>query len=76
MYGYHCFWGIHWFFGIIFIVLIIWLIQGRRHRGYYHGWGGYPMRQRDRAMDILKERYARGEITKEEFEEKKKDLMQ
>lgn len=31
--------------------------------------------QADSALEILKRRYARSEISKEEFEEKKKDLV-
>jgi putative membrane protein len=52
--------------GIIF--LIRWLAVSTRARGR-------EARPEDSALEILKRRYARGEIGKEEFEEKKKDLI-
>ncbi len=51
--------------GIIF--LIRWLVISTST-------GGRAARSEDSALEILKRRYARGEINKEEFEEKKKDL--
>jgi len=59
---------IFWIVIIFFIALVVkWLLQQGRSepRG--------PA-QRESALEILKKRYARGEINKEEFEQKKKDL--
>lgn len=68
-------WG--WFmpvFMILFWGLIIWavvaLVRGLARQDGSESAGG----RRDSAMEILKERYARGEIKKEEYEEKKHDL--
>jgi putative membrane protein len=70
--------GMGWFWTIIMVVfwiavivgiifLIKWLVISM-------GTGGRAVRSEDSPLEILKRRYARGEIEKQEFEEKKKDL--
>ena len=68
-------WGWGWF-GVVhlllwwfllalgIVVLFKWLVAGGAHR---HA-------REDRALAVLRERYARGEINKEEFEARKRDL--
>ena len=72
-------WGDAWWHGGMWIVplimftimvLLIYLIFGRR--GWRPPWCDA---RSDTALEILKKRYARGEISKEEFEQIKKDLV-
>ncbi len=72
MYYYNDFSPVHMFgFGSLFMVLFWGLII----------YGVVVLSRRDgsenkhRALDIIKERYAKGEITKEHFESMKKDLQ-
>lgn len=59
---------VFWILIIVGLVFLIkWLIQSTG-RDKTTGSGG------NRSLEILKERYARGEIDREEFETKKKDL--
>jgi putative membrane protein len=51
-----------------FVVLIVWAV-GAVSRG-----GASREPERSTALDILRERYARGEITQQEFEQAKKTL--
>ena len=77
------FWGMHpmwgmwgaWGFGMMLMMLVFWgliivgLVLGIR---WLVGQGRES--RSDTAMDILRQRYARGEIDKEEFEARKRDL--
>jgi len=58
---------------VVLGLLIRWLLQGSGNRE--PGRGNPPSDGGNRALEILKERYARGEIDKEEFEQKKRDLV-
>lgn len=66
------------FFGpilmIVFWGLIIYLIFYLT-RSFANQNNDKTAQKNNTAMDILKERYAKGEIDKKEFEEKKQDLL-
>lgn len=75
MYDYYGdnFYPMHGGFGPIFMILtsalIIWAIVSLIKHFSHHPHDGH-----NHAIDILKERYAKGEITREQFEIMKKDL--
>jgi len=77
--GMHPMWGVWGAWGVAMAVMmllfwgvvIVGIVLGIR---WLVGQGRGP--QRDTAIDILRQRYARGEITREEFDSMKRDLCQ
>ena len=65
-------WGMGWWWiiGLIILVAVIWM--GVKTMNKNQSLSSDPGKS---ALDFLKDRYARGEIDKQEFEERKKDLM-
>ncbi len=69
-YGYGMSFGIMGILALIFwLLILIGLVLLIKYL-----WEGGTKKE-ESALEILKKRYARGEISKEEFEEKKKDLI-
>ena len=64
--------GLMMFLGVLFwgaiIALIVWVVVRLTGRGTASGGG------KQNPLDIARERYARGEITREQYEQLKKDL--
>jgi len=69
-----------WFMGIVniifWIVVIIGVVYLIKFISSSSKQGAKELKREDSALDILKERYAKGEINREEFEEKKKALKE
>lgn len=61
--------------GWIIMMIIFWLPLILLFLWLFRSWDKtMPKNEKEDSLDVLKKRYARGEIDKNEFEEKKKDL--
>lgn len=68
--GYGGFGMIIWIVILIAIVLLIaWLVRSQTSSGMHHS-----APRRSSGLDVLEERYARGDINRDEYLQKKKDI--
>jgi putative membrane protein len=68
-----------WIFPFVMIIFCFFMMRGRMGSMCCHGSHGtddHETKSSDSAIEILKRRYALGEIDREEYEEKKRTLTQ
>lgn len=63
----HHFGGMHFFWWLFWVIIILWAIKTSRKNPNQQVKDGTP-------LDILKKRFANGDVTKEEYEEMKKTI--
>jgi putative membrane protein len=71
------YWGYHGYgYGMGFVMVIFWVlvIIGAVYLVRYLARGSLRHEQEEAPLDIIKKRYARGEITKDEYDRMKRDL--
>lgn len=62
-----------WLVILVLLGILVWALAERRGSGLQHR-SDSPVDHRISAMEILKKRYAKGEMSREEFEGKKEDI--
>jgi putative membrane protein len=67
--------GFHWWWLIPIAMMVLCFLMMRGHRGSMTGRSWYRHGS-ESAREILDKRYALGEISKEEYEEKKRGISQ
>ncbi len=73
--GWGWFWPFHFIIPLLFLGVIITIVVLLVR--YLAGWSDYPSRteRRSAGLEALDERYARGEINRDEYLQKRRDIL-
>jgi putative membrane protein len=61
-------------FSLLWDILIIWIFIAIIRKIFFHDKFNSDFKSKNRPLEILKRRYAKGKITKKQFDEMKKDI--